>query len=60
MRKPRLRVGSGVLATAVALLAAAAVGHNAEASSGLIPDGATPTVDILYTGDVIGFVDPCG
>lgn len=27
---------------------------------GLVPGGPAPDVFLLYTGDVIGYVDPCG
>lgn len=28
--------------------------------AGLIKDGETPGLVLLYTGDVIGYLDPCG
>jgi len=50
--------------TALALLAAAALFGLAfplrTAAAGLIQDGPAPDLTLLYTGDVIGFVDPCG
>jgi hypothetical protein len=30
------------------------------AAGGLVPDGDPPDLFLLYTGDVIGFIDPCG
>ena len=27
---------------------------------GLVPGGDPPDLFLLYTGDVIGFIDPCG
>ncbi len=34
-------------------------GATAEAA-GLIPNSAPPDVALVFTGDVIGFLDPCG
>ena len=34
-------------------------GATAEAG-GLIPDSAPPDVALVFTGDVIGYLDPCG
>jgi len=60
MRKRRLAGRRWVLAGGVALFATLAQGQQTGTPGGLIPDGATPAIDVLYTGDVIGFVDPCG
>ena len=29
-------------------------------AAGLIPPSAAPDVALVFTGDVIGFIDPCG
>jgi hypothetical protein len=29
-------------------------------AAGLIPPSAPPDVALVFTGDVIGFIDPCG
>jgi hypothetical protein len=52
-----------LLAVTVALAAVAlsqAVPAPVAASKGLIADGRPPDLLLMYTGDVIGYVDPCG
>lgn len=46
---------------AAALAAAAILGAGVRgADGGLVPDGPAPDLFLVYTGDVIGYVDPCG
>ena len=52
-------------ALGVALLVAAAVWLSArpaaqEGTGALITSGESPDLFLLYTGDVIGYVEPCG
>lgn len=43
-----------------ALCVASAVTSPAQGAGGIIEDGAPPDFALLYTGDVIGYIDPCG
>ena len=45
---------------AVALMAASVVPSMAQTRRELIASGDSPDLFLLYTGDVIGYVDPCG
>jgi hypothetical protein len=45
--------GAALLAIALATIAPAG-------AQGLIADGKTPDALVLFTGDVIGYIDPCG
>ncbi len=49
----------GVTAGLVLLLLVATPAA-AQQASGLIKPGAPPALEVLYTGDVIGYLDPCG
>ena len=42
---------------ALLLLAAVTV---AQQRGGLVPDGNPPDVALVFTGDVIGYIEPCG
>ena len=60
MRKARNhRTGIGV-AAALILFASGVPAQEQAKPAGLIPDGAVPALDVFFTGDVIGYVDPCG
>ena len=41
-------------------MAVPATGVAQEGRGGLVPDGDSPGLFLLYTGDVIGYIDPCG
>ena len=41
-------------------LAAATVLSSVDARTGTITDGPAPDLFLLYTGDVIGHIEPCG
>ena len=57
----RIRVRSFRRLSALALVAFGTLPLWAEAEgSGLIKGGEPPALLLLYTGDVIGYVDPCG
>ncbi len=45
---------------AIALTAAVAAPSMAQTRRALIASGDNPYLMLLYTGDVIGYVDPCG
>ena len=55
-------------AAAVLMLAADAVAQNpatlvpegAPAQQGLVAPGRSPDLEILFTGDVVGYLEPCG
>ncbi len=47
------------LGTVVSGLLAQSPVH-AQAAQGLIKDGHPPDLFLIYTGDVIGYIDPCG
>ena len=32
----------------------------AQGGSGLVPGGAPPDVALVFTGDTIGYIEPCG
>lgn len=50
-----------LLAAAVTLGVGAAMAPvAAQSPRGLVQDGETPDLFVLSTGDVIGYVDPCG
>ena len=48
----------GVTAGLLLLLGATIV--PAQQDGGLIKPGDPPALEVLYTGDVIGYLDPCG
>ncbi len=48
------------LAVAVSVAAEPMVASFATPQGALIAPGPAPDVTLLYTGDVIGYVDPCG
>ena len=57
------RLGEAAVAAllAAAISGGAAVPARAEAErGGLVEGGDSPGLLLLYTGDVIGYVDPCG
>jgi len=56
-RRHRIRA-----ALILALLAAGLLPRVAaqEATGGLIASGESPDLFLLYTGDVIGYIEPCG
>ena len=59
MHRHRIRgLGAGLLSLALGLVTLAPIG--AQDRTGLVPKGAPPGLFLLYTGDVIGFLDPCG
>jgi len=61
MTDKRIRRGRTVATLlAVALVAAIAVPSMAQTRRALIAAGDNPDLMLLYTGDVIGYVDPCG
>jgi len=43
-----------------AVLALVALCMTTVHAGGLIPPSASPDVALVFTGDVIGFIDPCG
>ncbi|HKQ61449.1 MAG TPA: hypothetical protein VJS92_09150 [Candidatus Polarisedimenticolaceae bacterium] len=47
-------------ATIVVLVVLLAAGLPARPQVGMVPAGETPQLVLLYTGDVIGYIDPCG
>ena len=58
MRKRNAGARGVAAALAAGLLA---TGAFAQAQPrGLIPPGDAPALDLIYTGDVIGYLDPCG
>ena len=61
MTDKRIRRGRTVATLlAVALVAAIAAPSIAQTRRALIASGDNPDLMLLYTGDVIGYVDPCG
>ena len=42
------------------LFATTAFAQAQTSRAGLIPSGDSPALDLVYTGDVIGYLDPCG
>ena len=55
----RIRV---TLAAASLMLAGVALAESAPAPAqgGLIAPGRSPELELLFTGDVVGFLEPCG
>jgi len=53
----RRRIGATLVGLALGLGLAA--GAQAE-SADLVSDGVRPELFLIYTGDVIGHIDPCG
>lgn len=47
-----------LLLVGVASIAIPTAANNATAN--LVSEGATPDLILVYTGDVIGYIDPCG
>jgi len=59
--KDRGSTGLGKAALIAWMLLLAAGTGSAQRGGGLIPRGSVePDAALLYTGDVIGFLDPCG
>ncbi len=58
-RCPR-RTRNLALLAGLALALAGPGAPRSEDRPGLIADGDTPDLFLLYTGDVIGYIDPCG
>ena len=50
----------GILLAATAAAMLAATLPAPADSGGIIRNGPAPDVALLYTGDVIGYLDPCG
>ncbi|HXV76433.1 MAG TPA: hypothetical protein VD788_08935 [Candidatus Polarisedimenticolaceae bacterium] len=48
------------LAIGVGLLLGAAPGATQERTTSLVMSGEPPSLFLLYTGDVIGYIEPCG
>ena len=59
MSSMRRIVAGLAAATLVGVGLQVATGPQAQ-SGGLVRGGAPPDMILLYTGDVIGYVDPCG
>jgi hypothetical protein len=51
---------AGGVAVLVGVLGAAAVAEVPPATGGLVKSGDAPSLELVYTGDVIGYLDPCG
>ena len=47
-----------VALVAVALLATPVAAQ--QAAGGLVKGGKSPDLNLIYTGDVIGYIEPCG
>ena len=62
MNRSQLRIKHVVVAACVAglLLTTAAVSASAQAGGGLVRGGDTPDLLLLHTGDVVGYIEPCG
>jgi hypothetical protein len=59
--KTRGSAGIGQATLMAGLLLLAVGTSSAQRAGGLIPRGSVePDAALLYTGDVIGFIDPCG
>ena len=43
-----------------ALLVVGSLCSIAVAQQGLVPGGETPDLALVFTGDVIGYIEPCG
>ncbi len=59
----RLRMLAWGAALALGVVASALLAQSpvqAQATGGLIKDGHAPDLFLIYTGDVIGYIDPCG
>ena len=52
------RVTAALIALALGALLSAPVA--AQAPRGLIGDGESPSLFLVYTGDMIGYIDACG
>ena len=57
--QPAVRLLAGI-ALAACLAALTAPVRAQQASQGHIDGGDSPSLFLLYTGDVIGYLDPCG
>ena len=55
---PRQKIGWLVVALAVAVVAIPGLAQ--DRASSLVMSGDPPTFVLMYTGDVIGFIEPCG
>ena len=60
MRIGRNGASRRIAATALGLAAVTTLAQAQSSGGGLIRDGAAPGLELLYTGDVIGYLDPCG
>ena len=65
MRRPQRELRHLGLATVVAALLAfaspsTAVAQGITGPTGLVPGGDPPDVMLLHSGDVIGYLEPCG
>jgi hypothetical protein len=57
-RAGRLLLAAATLGIVLAFLPTAAA--QAPTGEGLVTDGSRPDVVVMYTGDVIGYLTPCG
>ena len=55
-----MRTDRNVALVAAMVLVLACTVAGAQQSGGLVPDGAPPNVALVFTGDTIGYVEPCG
>ena len=61
MDKPADRALRGLAAViALGLVSSGAPIGADDLTAGLVAVGATPDLIVVYTGDVIGYLDPCG
>ena len=58
MRPGPRGIAGAVTLSLLGMLAAASGAHAQQA--GIVRDGPPPDLALMYTGDVIGFLDPCG
>jgi hypothetical protein len=55
-----MKIRKRAAALAVTVLALACTTAFAQRSGGLVPDGVPPNVALVFTGDTIGYIEPCG
>jgi len=53
-------MGKRTAAVAATVLALACTTAFAQGSGGLVPDGIPPNLALVFTGDTIGYIEPCG
>ena len=54
-----MRIRNRMRAAAAGILMAACVG-GVSGAAGLVPDGIPADVALVFTGDTIGYIEPCG